>query len=245
MALLYIGTSPKLFTYYGAHRHGCYEVILNLEGEGTITIGHETFDFFPGSVHVVPPDTSHIKASRESFRDIYFHTDTLSPSNIPLSFCDDSRGTLEQVMRLMLCRYLQGNKNDAVLTKMYELAMELVKEGTPAVRYDPAVQACIQRLTLSFNDPELSVARLLTDMGYSRDHLRRKFVADLGVTPNAYLTALRIDHAKKLLTQRELGLSVADVGAMCGYYDARYFSRVFKRETGFSPVEYAKKSAEK
>ena len=30
-----------------------------------------------------------------------------------------------------------------------------------------------------------------------------------------------------------------EIAAMCGYYDAGYFSRVFKKETGQSPAEYA------
>ncbi|MBQ9099556.1 MAG: AraC family transcriptional regulator [Clostridia bacterium] len=35
-------------------------------------------------------------------------------------------------------------------------------------------------------------------------------------------------------------LSMADVGAMYGYYDARYFCRVFKSETGTTPTVHQK-----
>ena len=34
-------------------------------------------------------------------------------------------------------------------------------------------------------------------------------------------------------------LSIADIGEMCGYYDSRYFSRVFKKQVGVTPEVFA------
>lgn len=36
-------------------------------------------------------------------------------------------------------------------------------------------------------------------------------------------------------------MSLTEVSEMCGYNDYRYFSRVFKAETGKAPSEYANK----
>ena len=248
MSLYTINTSPFFYEYYGNHTHECYELILNLEGEGTLTVGDSEFHFFPGSIHIIPPNTPHIKRSDDKFRDIYFLTDTLcaSPSardiSEPIAFCDDSEKTLEKLMYMMLYRYRLGNKNDVILESMYDLALKIIEDASLKQSNDSVVEALEQRLTHSFGDPELSLSDLLDETGYSKDHIRRRFILKTGVTPGQYLTSLRITHAKKLLRkQKELGLHIGDVGVLCGYYDARYFSRIFKLQTGMTPMEYAKK----
>ena len=53
---------------------------------------------------------------------------------------------------------------------------------------------------------------------------------------------LRQMRSGKVATCTKLNLSdprAAEIAAMCGYYDPSYFSRVFKKETGQSPAEYA------
>jgi AraC-like DNA-binding protein len=78
--------------------------------------------------------------------------------------------------------------------------------------------------------------------GYNKDYIRRRFVKACGMTPNEYLTSLRIEHAKKLLSQKKnTQIYVADIGVMCGYYDPNYFSRIFKKQTGITPEQYANK----
>ena len=69
--------------------------------------------------------------------------------------------------------------------------------------------------------------------------MRRKFREQTGLTHTEYLARLRVDHAKQLLEQKKLlNLSIGDIAGMCGYYDERYFSRVFRAKTGMSPREY-------
>ena len=78
MALLLVGASPGSLTECGLHRHACYEIIMNTEGEGVAEIGGREYPFTPGSIHIVPPGMPHRKRSADGFRDLYFHTDTLS-----------------------------------------------------------------------------------------------------------------------------------------------------------------------
>lgn len=51
-----------------------------------------------------------------------------------------------------------------------------------------------------------------------------------------YLVKLRIGEAQRLL--REPGRRVSEVGRMVGYENTKYFTDVFKRETGLTPTEY-------
>ena len=156
-----------------------------------------------------------------------------------LSLEDDGERPLTHLMKMMLYRYLGGNKNDTVLSTMYELFLQLLSEKNASLPTDPIVEVIRRNLMLHFNDPEFSLSSALGETGYQKDYIRRRFIAVCGTTPGEYLTAMRIEHAKRLLLKRaKTGLSIADIGAMCGYYDGRYFSRVFKKHVGVPPTEF-------
>ena len=211
-----------------------------------MTIGDSKSQFFKGSIHIVPPNIPHVKQSEAPFQDIFLQTDTISLFSSPgtaincaFAFSDDEAQTLSHLMRSLLFRYLKGDKNDRILQSLYELILQIVEEQIKLPPEDPMIERLKQRLMLSFNDPECSVTAILHDMGYHPDYLRRRFSKETGLTPNQYLTSLRITHAKTLLEQKEMKhISVADVGVLCGYYDPHYFARIFKKETGYSPKEY-------
>lgn len=73
--------------------------------------------------------------------------------------------------------------------------------------------------------------------GLSRRRFNDIFKNHYGITPNKYLTNLRIEHAKKLLMMNEL--TVSDVAMHCGFSDIYYFSKVFKKETGINAKSYS------
>ncbi len=246
MALKVVGTSPKAFTYYGKHIHSCYEIILTIQGDGVFTVNDTEYPFCEGSIHVVPPNTPHIKSSKDGFKDIYFHSDDAAFNSIcnlkkgVVCLLDDGERSLTSLIKMMLYKFTSSNKNDQVLTLMHELFIKLLVEKCESERTDPVSENVSRYLALNFNEPELSLSKVLADTGYNKDYVRRRFIAAYGVTPGQYLTGLRIENAKKLLRQRkEMGASIADIGAMCGYYDGHYFSKIFKNQVGVEPREYA------
>ena len=58
-----------------------------------------------------------------------------------------------------------------------------------------------------------------------------------------YVTTLRINHAIRLLDSNQK-LSIGEIALEVGYSDQYYFSRVFKKSTGYSPKDYKNKSKE-
>jgi transcriptional regulator GlxA family with amidase domain len=53
-----------------------------------------------------------------------------------------------------------------------------------------------------------------------------------------YVLKTRLAAAAELLSATEL--SVTEIGVRCGFSSPAYFSRVFKEETGLSPLRYRK-----
>lgn len=86
---------------------------------------------------------------------------------------------------------------------------------------------------------DLSMSVLAEVADISPQHLCRIFKETMHMRPTEYLTYKRLGEAKALL--RHSDLSIAKVGALCGFPDPGYFSTIFKRYEGMSPVEYRKK----
>jgi len=73
-------------------------------------------------------------------------------------------------------------------------------------------------------------------LGASPSHLVRSFTGTFGIAPHQYVTARRIDAARRRLLDGE---PIALVAATVGFYDQAHFSRQFKRHVGTSPGRYA------
>ena len=247
MSLLHIGASPVSFTDFAAHSHDCYEIILNTEGTGTAMIGDTEYLFSPGTIHIIPPNTLHSKRSAEGFRDVYLHTDALfqmdQPANTPVLLTDDSSRTAENLMSILLSRYLTQPRTDLVTETLFDALLQLIGELNKNALTDPVVNALIHTITNSYNNPEFQVTDALIATGYSKDHIRRRFQQCTGLSPNAYLRNVRIRYARRLLKQKDtLHLPVHEIALMCGYYDVAYFCRIFRRETGMTPTEYIERA---
>ncbi|MGW4746423.1 AraC family transcriptional regulator [Streptomyces sp. NPDC004290] len=67
-------------------------------------------------------------------------------------------------------------------------------------------------------------------------HLVRAFSGVFGIAPHQYLTARRIDRARRLLLD---GRAPVDVAAATGFYDQSHLNRSFKRIVGTTPGRFA------
>lgn len=78
-----------------------------------------------------------------------------------------------------------------------------------------------------------SIARRLT---CNPDYLGRLYKQSFGVSIMDDLHALRIRLAKRLLMDEDL--NVNEVASRCGYRDATYFRRMFRRHVGVAPSQF-------
>lgn len=80
---------------------------------------------------------------------------------------------------------------------------------------------------------QLSVTALAREAGISVHHFGRRFRAQTGRTPAAYLTDLRMDLARRLLMTTDV--AIAEIALSCGYTRPTAFATAFTRHFGLAP----------
>ncbi len=87
---------------------------------------------------------------------------------------------------------------------------------------------------------DISLDEVAGEVGVSAGYLSRLFKQVTGETFKGYLTRIRMQEAKRLLAGT--GNRVYEIAEMVGYNDQHYFSEVFRKESGLSPLEYRNRS---
>lgn len=77
-------------------------------------------------------------------------------------------------------------------------------------------------------------------LNINRSHLYRVFKKETGIGIEEYIINIRISHAKKLLS--ETFLPVSTIASLVGYKNYNTFFKIFKSNTGLTPVNYRKKA---
>ena len=69
--------------------------------------------------------------------------------------------------------------------------------------------------------------------------LMRRFKNVTGDSPTTYLQKLRVENAKRMLESKKVAFN--EITWRVGYNDISFFHKVFKSETGLTPIEYRSK----
>ena len=67
-------------------------------------------------------------------------------------------------------------------------------------------------------------------------YISQLFKSEMGVGFLAYLTNIRMEHAKKLLLASSL--SIGEISEESGYGDYRVFTKAFKKSEGVTPSQF-------
>ena len=129
-----------------------------------------------------------------------------------------------------------------LLREKYSKAM---REGTELnVKLNPADQDFLARLNdyiyALISNHGLNSDMVDDKMCMSRSQLNRKVRAITGYNTSAYILQMRMERSKRLLASTEE--LIGDIALKCGFEDANYFAKIFKKQTGVTPSEYREKN---
>ncbi len=118
-----------------------------------------------------------------------------------------------------------------------EVAVELELQRNRSIR-KPVIMA-MDYLKKHYDDPDLTLQTMCRYLSISTSRFSTLFKDATGETFVEALTGMRIEQAKKLIERTNL--KSYEVAERVGYSDPHYFSICFKKATGESPTEYAKR----
>ena len=104
-------------------------------------------------------------------------------------------------------------------------------------------RAVIQAYLEAHYSEDLTLESTALFMQYSPAYSSKLFKRLFDQTFTSYLTALRMEHAKQVLSSSSL--SVREVAASVGFHNFSYFTSAFRRLTGCTPTEYRANSLKK
>lgn len=84
----------------------------------------------------------------------------------------------------------------------------------------------------------ITLGELAEHVNMNEAYLSSRFSKKMGISITRYITEKRINLAKKYL--KTTSSRIYEIGMMVGYDNEHYFSRIFKKITGVTPVEYRK-----
>jgi len=91
-----------------------------------------------------------------------------------------------------------------------------------------------------FADRQWSVEVIASKLNMSVQTFRRRLMATAGESPKAFISAIQMEKAGKLLTDHP-NLPIIDVAYKCGFEEASSFTHTFKRIYGVTPSQYREK----
>ncbi|MDD4754297.1 MAG: AraC family transcriptional regulator, partial [Desulfitobacteriaceae bacterium] len=122
---------------------------------------------------------------------------------------------------------------DQVLNWLEDLVTRV--RASREFRNSSLVEKAVQYVQENYHQ-ELSLEDVARQVFLSPCYFSRLFKQVKGWSFSEYLTQVRMEEARRLLLHTDL--LVSEIAARVGYRDARYFSQVFKKTEGTTPVSY-------
>ena len=225
-----------------------YQLIYVKSGSLTITENEGDSTVPAGSVCLYRPGEAQIYGSYNGAVEFCWIHFSGSGVEEMLSFFEERCYTVGQFPEFL--RYCNGALSEFETGKKYtELFYEgeliaLIARIAERVERDrdkddlakirPALNAINSSRTTRMSNSELAEL-----CGFSRFYFMKVFKAITGTTPQQYYISQIIDKGCYLLGSTSY--NVSQIARLCGIEDSLYFSRIFKKHTGLSPLAYRKK----
>jgi AraC-like DNA-binding protein len=238
---------------FARHIHNSYAIGVIERGAETFFYRGSTHTAHAGSVVVVQPGEIHdgtaLTEHGWSYRMIYPEawlvdqiaaeinlTDGITPFFPQPVIHDPPLATALRHLHLTLEHVTSKIERDTHMrAALGGLLLRHTREITLHVAAEPnAVKRAREYLEAHY-DQNVSLDELAAAAVVSPFHLARLFRQQTGLPPHAYLTHLRITHAKQRLAQ---GQPIADVAAAVGFSDQSHLTRWFKRIVGVTPGQF-------
>lgn len=218
-----------------------YELTLLLRGSLHYTANGVRLDMVQGDIICLPPDTLRTREEGKEKSD-YISFNFMSEEAIELPLKMEK--VIGNDILLLVAAYDEICRNPLPDSDTKQKAAHLLccillllKDRAKEKSYNPLTLKIMHYLHSNYAEKIK-----LEDIGkltfFSPNYCENIFKRETGRSVIDYLLEIRMEEAKKLLAEGSLSLGAVSEAA--GFDDYNYFSRVFKKRTGYTPSEYRK-----
>jgi AraC family transcriptional activator of pobA len=245
------------------HRHNFYFVAIIVKGSGTHTIDFVNYPVKPGSVFAIIPGQSHnwnlsedtegyVLFHTKSFYNLYFPSKKVqdypffcSMHNSPLILLKEkSLKIAKQLCSELLTEYkneyfLKFQKISLMLDLLYVDLSRLYLPDASITRKNHHYLVKIEKLESLIDTHFMKIkspGQYAKLMFMSEKHLNRICKEVLNKTTSDLIMDRLLLEAKRLLVHSSLPIS--EIADELGFFDVSYFSRLFKKKSGKTPLEF-------
>lgn len=248
-----------LFNMPNAHYHNHHEIYYLISGKRKYFIENQIYNVNKGDIVLIPKgvlhktiiaDNSYHQRLLISFNDSMLYPDY----NDQIQKCFNQyyyhmpNALSGQAEMLLLKIENEYKKNDVfgeniikgILLEFFAFLIrnsDKFSSEQSKTKSDNRIQQIATYLSENY-DKDINLIDIARLYAISPEHLSRKFKKVTGFGFSEYLTLVRVKQAEKLLSSAKI--PVTEVASLCGFNDSNYFSAVFKKTTGISPVKYKK-----
>ena len=146
-----------------------------------------------------------------------------------------------------MCEEMKADRPHAaeMLSGMMKQLPLLISREASAANHMP--QSAPERLCAQVTDylkvaalGEIDNSAIAKEFGYHPYYLNAVFKKTTGATLHTHVVKRRLEIARELLLSSEK--SIAEIGRLCGFSGASYFSESFKAHVGITPSEYRQRA---
>jgi two-component system response regulator YesN len=124
-------------------------------------------------------------------------------------------------------------------SELYQSCMQLADHLRNKQQKNQNVIYEIKAFVDSHYNQNLMLQEIADQFFISREYISRKFKQEFNENISDYIERIRVERSQILL-KNDL-LSITEVASLVGYPDGRYFSKVFRKLTGFTPAQFRKR----
>ena len=154
---------------------------------------------------------------------------------------DDGGENADELIQLKLTLTTQFS-NALTIETFVQLFTRIIQQVmgwvVPEKKENSAILTLVYEYVQRNFHEDITLQMISEKFHFSYSYLSTIFTEKYGINFTKYLKKVRIQNAKRLLTESVDPLS--EICVQVGYPDLGYFSRVFKEETGMSPSHYRK-----
>ncbi len=219
------------------HKIKFHELTFLLEGRMIYYIDDECFEMKSGDIIYLPAGSMRqrdVCNGKNNYVSINFHC----IDDLPLKhfYADNINEEVRILLDYLDKIYLSpSDMNPKKLTHILEVLVIQIADNFLNGDKPSLATEIANYLTKNYQK-NISLDEISQATFFSIAYCENEFRKAYGKSIIHYLIDLRISEAKSLLM--ETSLTCSAIAKMVGFEDANYFSRIFKRRIGFSPLQY-------